>query len=67
MSDRQNGFGRGEFRDDNSNSPLYTVNDQRTVNAEREKVLRSVWMPPPPLLSDRAMVRAIAVVAFSLN
>ena len=41
MSDRQDGFGRGEFRDNNSNSSLYTDNDQRTVNAEREKVLRS--------------------------
>ena len=67
MSDRQNGFGRGEFRDNNSNSSLYAGNDQRTVNAERKRVLRSAWIPPPPPLSDRAMVRAIAVVAFSLN
>ncbi len=38
MSDRQDDFGRGKFRDDNSNSPLYTGNDQRTVNAEGDKV-----------------------------
>ena len=42
MSDRQDDFGRGEFRDNNSNGSLYTGNDQRTVNAEREKVLRTL-------------------------
>jgi len=34
MSDRQDSFGRGEFRDNYSNSSLYTGNDQRIVNAD---------------------------------
>ena len=35
MSDQQDGLGRGEFRDNNSNSSLYTGNDERAVNAGR--------------------------------